>query len=76
MPWYFFHIENGGRITSDEGEEFADDQAALGEATLIAGDLSKNQISQTNLRVVVTNRRGDQVGEVPLFSNSLARSLA
>ena len=65
MPRYFFHIENGERLTDDEGEEFADDPAALREAELIAGDLSKNQISPTNLKVIVTDRKGEQVCEVP-----------
>jgi hypothetical protein len=68
MPRYLFHIENGERVTSDEGEEFPDDQAALREAELIAGDLSKNKTGPTNLRVIVTNREGHQVGEVPLTS--------
>ena len=67
MPHYFFHIENRERLTDDEGEEFPGDQAALREAELIAGDLSKNQIGRTNLRVIVTNRKGEQVCEVPLF---------
>jgi len=66
---YFFHIENGERITSDEGEEFPDDQAAMREAELIAGNLSKNKIGPTNLRVIVTNREGHQVGEVPVVPN-------
>ena len=64
MPCYFFHIENGERLTDDEGEEFPDDPAALREAELIAGDLSKNQISPTNLKVIVTDRKGEQVCEV------------
>jgi hypothetical protein len=68
MPLYFFHIENGHRITSDEGEEFPDDKSALQEADAIAADLSRNQISPTGLRVIVTSRTGDQVGEVPLVS--------
>jgi Domain of unknown function (DUF6894) len=67
MPRYFFHIENGERLIDDGGEEFTDDQAALREAELIAGDLSKNQISSTNLRVIVTNRKGEQVCQVPLL---------
>ena len=67
MPCYFFHIENGDCLTDDEGEEFPDDPAALREAELIAGDLSKNQISPTNLRVIVTDRKGEQVCEVPLL---------
>ena len=49
------------------GKEFPDDQAALREAKLIAGDLSKNQISRANLRVIVTNCEGEQVREVPLL---------
>ena len=67
MPYYFFHLENGERLTDDEGEEFPDDRAALREAELIAGDLSKNQISRTNLKAIVTNRKGEQVCEVPLL---------
>jgi hypothetical protein len=63
MPCYFFHIENGDCLTDDEGEEFPDNQAALQEAELIAGDLSKNQISRTNLRVIVTDCKGEQVCE-------------
>ena len=43
MPRYFFHIENRERLIDDGGEEFTDDQAALREAELIAGDLSKTK---------------------------------
>ena len=49
MPLYFFHIENGHRITSDEGEEFPDDKSALQEADAIAADLSRNQVRPTGL---------------------------
>jgi hypothetical protein len=66
MPCYFFHIENGERISSDAEAEFSDDEAAIREAEGIAQDLSRNQISRTRLKVIVTNRAGDQVGEVPL----------
>ena len=61
MPLYFFHIENGHRITSDEGEEFSGDKSALQEADAIAADLSRNQVRPTGLRYA-----GDQVAEVPL----------
>jgi hypothetical protein len=38
MPRYFFHIENGHRISGDEGVEFPDDKTALKEAQDIADD--------------------------------------
>ena len=66
MPYYFFHIENGHRISSDEREEFPDDQAALQEGERIAGDLARNQIRPTGMRVIVTNSANDP-GEVPLL---------
>lgn len=67
MPLYVFHIENGHRITSDEGEEIPDDNSARQEADAIAADLSRNQISPTGQRVIVTNDTGDQVAEVRLM---------
>jgi hypothetical protein len=70
MPLYFFHVENGEqRLTSGEGEEFSSDESALREAEAIARDLSKNQIRPTTLKVVVTNRDGDEIGMVPLLSS-------
>ena len=67
MRCYFFHIENGHRISGEVGEEFPDDRAALQEAEVIADDLSKNQISPNRLKVIVTDDTGKQVGEVPLI---------
>lgn len=46
MPCYFFHAENGHRITADEGEEFPDDSAALLEAEIIARDLFRIKSNQ------------------------------
>ena len=69
MPLYFFHLENGDRITGDEGEAFPNDEAALAEAESIAADLSRNQITPTGLRVIVTDPAGKSIGEVPLEVN-------
>ena len=43
-----------------DGQEFADDNAAIQEARAVARDLSQE-------RVVVTNEKGDVVHEEPLF---------
>jgi len=67
MPLFYFHLENE-RINSDQGEEFPNGEAALREAEIIARDLSKNQSRPTTLKVIVTNRDGDEIGNVPLLN--------
>jgi hypothetical protein len=63
-----FPLENGERITSDQGGEFPSDEAAPREAEAIARDLSKNQIKQTTLKVVVTSHDDEQIGRGPLLN--------
>ena len=43
-----------------------DNQAAMDHASLIAKDLARSLAARRNLRVVVRNKAGDEVGEVPL----------
>ena len=59
MHRYFFHLHGSGARDVD-GQEFADDNAAIQEARAVARDLSQE-------RVVVTNEKGDVVHEEPLF---------
>jgi hypothetical protein len=62
----FFHLHgSGGRDA--EGQEFADDNAAIQEARAVARDLSHNWNPSSQERVVVTNEKGDVVHEEPLF---------
>jgi hypothetical protein len=42
MPRYFFHFRGSGANDLD-GEEFADDAAAIAEAKLVARDLGQNR---------------------------------
>ena len=63
---YFFHLEDGACIRDPKGEEFADDAAALVEASNVARELSKLPVHAHEWRVVVKNADGLRVGSVPL----------
>jgi hypothetical protein len=64
---YFFHLEDGACIRDPTGEEFADDAAALVEASNVARELSKLRVHAHEWRVVVKNADGLRVGSVPLM---------
>jgi len=66
MMKYFFHLEDGECIRDPNGEEFADDAAALVEAEKVAQELSKLHVHAYEWRVVVKNADGLGVGSVPL----------
>jgi hypothetical protein len=70
MPRYFFHLENGHRISADEGDDFPDDASALAAAQEVAKDFAKNR-SGNKLRIIVTNEAGAVVTEVPLIQTAL-----
>ena len=63
---YFFHVEDGACIRDPKGEDFADDAAAMREATKVAHELSKLRLHPYDWRVVVKNADGLRVGAVPL----------
>jgi hypothetical protein len=63
MPVYFFHLHGSGAAEPD-GEEFADDAAAIAEAKLIAGDLRGGRNAQE--RIVVRNGRNQTIHEEPI----------
>ena len=71
---YFFHLEDGSCIRDPQGEEFADDAAAMREAVSVARELSKAQVHAAEWQVVVKNAEGRRVGSVPL-SPGLAEPL-
>ena len=66
MPLYFFHL-SGSSLWDAEGEEFADDNAARNEAYAVAKDLSRNQHTVSEDRIVVTDAHGAVIHEEPLF---------
>jgi hypothetical protein len=63
---YFFHLQNGKRISDTEGNEFPDDDAAMVEAALVAKELGRHRSDAVVWRLVVTNLAGGRVGEVVL----------
>ena len=69
---YFFQLEDGACIRDPKGEEFADDAAALLEASKIAQELSKLRVQAYEWRVVVKNADGRRVGSVPLVPDPAA----
>ena len=66
MPLYFFHLYGSG-ARDNEGQEFADDAAALEEAKAVAREISRNKHVATDERLVVTNAKGEVIHEEPLF---------
>lgn len=66
MPRYFFSLEDGSKLSEDEGEDLADDEAARAVALEIARDLARNKRNPGDLRVVVKTAEGTVVGEVCL----------
>ena len=63
---YFFHLQNGKRISDTEGNEFPDDNAAMVEATIVAKELGRHRSDAVAWRLVVTNLAGERVGQVAL----------
>jgi hypothetical protein len=67
MRHYSFSLTGGiPAADTDATGDFADNQAAMDHASLIAKDLARSLAARRNLRVVVRNKAGDEVGEVPL----------
>jgi hypothetical protein len=63
---YFFHLQNGKRISDREGNEFPDDNAAMAEAAIVAKELGRHRPDAVAWRLVVTNLAGERVGDVAL----------
>ena len=68
---YYFHVEDGVRISDPNGQEFPDDASAMREATKVAKELSKNSIQGHPWHVLVTNADGLRIGQVPLTRGPL-----
>jgi hypothetical protein len=66
MPRYFFSVEDGRKISEDEGEDLANDEAARATGLEIARDLTKNNDNPSDLRVVIRRDDGTVVCEIPL----------
>jgi hypothetical protein len=67
MPRYSFTLEDCVPIApEDVTEDFANNQAAMDHANLIAKDLARSKAARDHLRVVVRNEAGKEIGDVPL----------
>jgi hypothetical protein len=65
MPRYSFGLDDAAPL-EDATEEFAGNQAAMEHAKLVAKDLARSTAARHNLRVVVRNEAGDEIGDVSL----------
>ena len=65
MARYFFALGDAA-APEDATEEFASNQAAMDHAKLVAKDLARSTVARHNLRVVVRNEAGDEIGHVPM----------
>jgi hypothetical protein len=65
MPRYFLHFRGSGANDLD-GEDFADDAAAIAEAKLVARELGRNRKNKSAEHIVVTNEKGETIHEEPL----------
>ena len=63
MPRYFFSLDVPG-AGDPEGEELADDTAAIAEAQLIASDLSRERTFYK--RILVMNEKNEIIHEEPI----------
>jgi hypothetical protein len=63
---YFFHLQDGKRISDEAGAEFPDDRAAMVEAVLVARELGRHREDAPAWRVVVTDADGHEVAKVEL----------
>ena len=67
MPRYSFTLEERVPVAPEDAtEEFANNQSAMDYANLIAKDLARSKAARDQLRVVVRNEAGKEIGDVAL----------
>jgi hypothetical protein len=66
MAQYFFCLEDGCKLSEDDGEDLADDEAARKVGLEIARDLARNNGNPDDLRVVVRTGDGTVVCAISL----------
>ena len=66
MAQYFFSLENGRKLSEDDGEDLANDKAAREVGLEVARDLARNNGNSDDLRVVVRTGDGTVVCEISL----------
>jgi hypothetical protein len=69
MPQYFFSLEDGEPVSTEEGEYLPDDDAAREASVEIAADLARNKENIDSLRIVVRSDEDRIVCEVPLTAD-------
>jgi hypothetical protein len=65
MPRYYFHFRGSGANDLD-GEDFADDAAAIAEAKVVARELRQGRKKSSPEHIVVTNEKGETIHEEPV----------
>jgi hypothetical protein len=65
MPRYYFHFRGSGADDLD-GQDFADDAAAIAEAKMVSRELRQGHIKNSHEHIVVTNEKGEAIHEEPL----------
>jgi hypothetical protein len=66
MAQYFFSLEDGRKLSEDDGEDLANDAVAREVGLEIARDLARNNGNPDDLRVVVRTGAGKVVCEISL----------
>jgi hypothetical protein len=64
VPRFYFHVENGGRITDPHGQEFTTEAAARRHAEQMAAGPAKNPLSDADWRVRVTDETGTEIATI------------
>jgi hypothetical protein len=64
VPRFYFHVENGGRITDPHGQEFTTEAAARRHAERMAAGLGKNPLSDADWRVRVMDEMGTEIAVI------------
>jgi hypothetical protein len=69
MPRYFFHLFPSG-VADTEGQVFATEDEARGEAEAVARELARNRTAPAEERIVVTDETGTVVCDEPIVTLS------
>ena len=70
MPQYFFHLAGNRVLIDDEGETFADPNAAVDHAGQVAWELAKNRMRSElhDAAICVVDAEGRKIARISLNS--------
>ena len=66
MPRYYFNFRGSGAEDLD-GQDFADEAAAIAEAKVAARELGRHRKESSPESIVVTNEQGETIHEEPVI---------